>query len=488
MATLDLLIINPAAAHGIYGLLGNELIACEPPLWCRLIAGYIRDKGYTVKIIDAEAERLVPGQIGDSIELMVPKPKLIALVVFGHQPSASTQQMWGARQVADELGRGYNVPTIIVGGHVAALPESTLAEEPVTYACNGEGPVTILELLRGRPKAEIPGLVWMTEMGDIVNNPRAELPPLEELHGNAWDLLPMDRYTAHNWQCFGDLGKRKPYASIYTTLNCPYKCSFCCISAPFGNNRYLRRNPKDVVAEIKMLHEKYGVSTLKIVDEMFILTPSHYLTICDGIIDAGLGDKLNIWAYARVDTVKPETLAKLKAAGFKWLALGIESGSKHVRDGTDKALKSDDIIGVVRQIQSAGINVIGNYIFGLPDDDLGSMGATLALAMECNTEFANFYCAMAYPGSRLYSDALSRGLTLPSSWRGYSQHNDDCRPLDTEHVDAATVLRFRDDAFNTYFTNPRYLEMVERKFGAETLAHVKKMTTYKLKRKLLEAA
>lgn len=486
----DLVLINPAASHGIYGPLGDDLVAVEPPLWCRLIAGYIRDKGFSVKIVDAEALKWSPSDTARFAK--ADNPRLIAICVFGHQPSASTQQMWGANQVAVALreeGLFRSPPTIMVGGHIAALPERTLREEPIDFACNGEGPITIEGLLRGQPLWEIPGLVWKREHTDeIVNNPRAPMiDDLSMLHGNAWDLLPMDRYVAHNWQCFGDLSKRRPYASIYTTLNCPYKCSFCCISAPFGNNRYLRRNPLQVVDEIKMLHRKYGIGTIKIVDEMFILNPGHYLKICEGLIESGLGSKLNIWAYARVDTVRPETLAALKAAGFKWLALGIESGSKHVRDGTEKALKSDDIVGVVRAIQDSGISVIGNYIFGLPDDDMQSMQQTLDLALACNTEFANFYCAMAYPGSRLYENAVSGGAALPSSWRGYSQHNEDCRPLDTQHVDARTVVKFRDEAFQTYFSNPNYQKMIQGKFGDETLAHIQKMLGYRLKRKLLEA-
>jgi len=253
-------------------------------------------------------------------------------------------------------------------------------------------------------------------------------------------------------------------------------------------NRYRKFSPDFVVNQIKTLYEDYGVKTFKIADELFLLHEPHYNAICDRLIESGLGEKISFWCYGRVDTVKPHTLAKLKKAGCTWIALGIESGSKHVRDGAEKALKSEDIYGVVRAIQDSGINVIGNYIFGLPDDDLGTMGETLDLAMGLNTEFANFYSAMAYPGSRLYDDAVANGLTLPDSWRGYSQHNEDCRPLDTEHVDAATVLRFRDQAFDTYYTNPAYLDMIEKKFGQETLEHVKQMTRYKLKRKLLENA
>ena len=40
----------------------------------------------------------------------------------------------------------------------------------------------------------------------------------EDLNGDAWDLLPMHRYRAHNWQCFGDVGQRQPYASIATSF------------------------------------------------------------------------------------------------------------------------------------------------------------------------------------------------------------------------------------------------------------------------------
>ena len=198
---------------------------------------------------------------------------------------------------------------------------------------------------------------------------------------------------------------------------------------------------------------------------------------------AGIAHDINIWAYARVDTVKPAKLALLRAAGFRWLALGIESGSKYVRDGAQKRLKNDDIAEVVRTIRAADINVIGNYIFGLPDDDAASMQDTLDLAIDLNTEFANFYVAMAYPGSALYREAIQKGWTLPSSWRGYSQHNDDCRPLDTLYVGSEQVLEFRDWAFNTYFGSDRYRGMVEDKFGPETREHVERMLDYRLVRK-----
>lgn len=494
----DLLIINPNTREGVYGSLASEFAAIEPPLWCRLIAGYVRDRWFSVKIVDAEAEGLEPRQI--AARVLHDVPRLICLCVYGHQPSASTQTMTAARAAA-QMCKNFapNIPIIMVGGHVSALPERTLREEPIDYACNGEGPATIvglLEYLKGeRDINNVGGLVWWA--GDrrterLVNNQAVPLIDMKYLHGNAWDLLPqLSAYRAHTWQCMGGW-PRSPYASIFTSLGCPYKCSFCCIQSPFSpeinGNRYRMREPADVVAEIKMLHDDHGVKTFKFVDEMWLLNKRHVTAICEGLVSEGLGDKINCWAYSRIDTTHAGDLALLRRAGIRWLALGIESGSKHVRDGADKALRSEDIVGVVRSIQSAGISVIGNYIFGLPDDDLESMQSTLDLACECNTEFANLYCAQAYPGSKLYTDAVASGARLPGAWAGFSQHNAECCPLDTEHVSGSDVLRFRDAAFMQYFQRPEYLAMIRERFGPTTEAHIHKMLSHTLKRKLLETA
>jgi hypothetical protein len=105
------------------------------------------------------------------------------------------------------------------------------------------------------------------------------------------------------------------------------------------------------------------------------------------------------------------------------------------------------------------------------------------LAVELNCEFANFYSAMAYPGSPLYNQALEKGWALPEAWSGYSQHSYDCLPLPTEKVSAAEVLRTRDDAFHAYFS---YLDMVVRRFGLETRRHIEEMPRQRLRRRLLE--
>jgi radical SAM superfamily enzyme YgiQ (UPF0313 family) len=495
---LDLVLINPASRTQVYQSLGTKLAAVENPVWAGLMATFCRGKGLSVAVIDAEAEELVPDEVAERVQDL--DPVLAAVVVYGHQPSASTQIMTASGLVCTAIKQlSPEQPVLLLGGHVAALPERTLREEDADFVAVGEGLHTLVGLVEALKTpapdlARVPGLCYVEE-GRVRRTPdRPLVADLDgEMPGVAWDLLPMDRYRAHNWHCLGGR-ERQPYAALYTTLGCPYHCSFCCIQAPFKSgeraaglrdsaNSYRYWSPDLVIAQIDVLVNRYGVRNLKIADEMFVLNRRHVLAVCDRIIERGYD--LNIWAYTRVDTIKDGMLDRLKAAGFNWLAFGIEAGAERVRSDIDKRFDQEEVYEVIGRVRAAGINVIGNYIFGLPEDDLETMQATLDLAADLNCEFANFYATMAYPGSPLYALAVRQGVPLPEHWTGYSQHARDCLPLPTRHVPAREVLRFRDEAFLRYYTSPRYLEMVGRRFGAEAVEHVRDMTSYRLERDLL---
>ena len=496
---LDLLLINPANRKQIYQSLGNTISAIEPPVWAGLMATFVRRKGFSVGIIDACADNLSPQETAEQVSEL--NPTLTAIVVYGQQPSASSQVMAGASAVATEIKkRSANLKVLLVGGHVAALPERSLREEDTDFVASGEGLYTMVELIEalnsGQPDySKVRGL-WYWDAKTVKSNPP---PPLvmnveEEMPGIAWDLLPMEKYRAHNWHCFDGL-QRQPYAALYTSLGCPFHCSFCCIQAPFKSgekelgyknftNSYRFWIPEAVMVEIDLLVNKYGVRNIKFADEMFVLNPKHIMGICNSIIERGYD--LNIWAYARVDTVRDDMLDKLKQAGFNWLAFGIEAASDRVRDDVQKGIDREKIYQTIQKVRDAGINVIANYIFGLPEDDLESMQETLDLALNLNCEFANFYSAMAYPGSQLYNMAIQEGWDLPKTWSGYSQHAVDTLPLPTKYLSASEVLAFRDRAFHIYFENPKYLTAIEEKFGQETVDRIRQMAEHKLERKYVK--
>jgi len=246
-------------------------------------------------------------------------------------------------------------------------------------------------------------------------------------------------------------------------------------------------HPEFVVDEIERLVSK-GVTTIRITDEMFLLNRKHYLSICEQIKQRGLGEKLNMWAYSRVDTVADRSvLETLRAAGIKGLCLGIESGDRRVRLEIDKGRFEDvDVRRVIRQIHDVGIEVLANYMFGLPGDTLETMQRTLDLSLELCTSGWNAYAAMALPGSRLYADAVLAGTDLPKSYSGYSFHSYDCLPLPTKACSAAEILKFRDDAFHIYHSSRGFLDRIERLYGQEAVNVAKKMNGVRLKRAICE--
>jgi len=478
--SLDLLLIKPGSQKKLYGDLSNSLSGLEPPLWAALLAAFIREKGFNVRIIDAEidSKKILPCITSEN-------PKFTAIVVSGTNPSASTMNMAGSRALLQQIkDTGADTSTMLIGLHPSALPEQTMAEEPVDMVCQGEGFYTLLGLVNGDDQKDIKGL-WYRQGDKVLSNPRAELVDINKLPMPAWDLLPMDKYRAHNWHCFGNLKERSPYGVIYTSLGCPFSCTFCCINTIFGQKKIRYRDPERVVEEIDYLVKNYGIKNLKILDEMFDLNEKHVTRICDLIIEGGYD--LNIWAYARVDTINRAKLEKMKKAGINWLGIGFESGSKQVRSGVSKGWFDEaKIKNVVKMMRETGMCIGGNFIFGLPGDNAESMQESLNLAKEINPDYGNFYVTMAYPGSALYQEALKEKISLPDSWLGFSQYGYDTQPLPTEHLSAKEVLAFRDKAFNEFHSSKKYQDMILEKFGEETLQHVQEMLKCKLKRRLLE--
>ena len=131
----------------------------------------------------------------------------------------------------------------------------------------------------------------------------------------------------------------------------------------------------------------------------------------------------------------------------------------------DKPSNPEIIERAVEWTKEAGIWIVGNFIFGLPEDDRESMQMSLDMAKRFNFEWANFYCAMAYPGTKLYDQVKAAGGHLPKDWGAYGQYSPNAQPLATKYLAAKEIVAFRDAAFREYFESPRYQNMIEKTFG-----------------------
>ncbi len=486
---LDVLLINPGGTRkAIYQDLSKVFSAVDTPFWAALTAGYLRGKSFSVGILDANAENL---DLDETVrKIREAAPRFAAVVCYSQQANVCAPIMVAVNTLCKKIREEIPSQKIVLSGwHPSALPERSLEESGADCVLCGEGFYGFEKLLSGTPLEKVPGLCRKMADGTITVNPRCgNIQDLtEELPDVAWDLLPMDKYRAFSWMCLADFSERTKFASIFTSLGCPYKCKFCAIHATYGEHKLREWSPDWVLKQLDILVGRYGVRHINIHDELFVFNPHHYRPIAEGILKRGY--KLNINAFARVNVlakVSDEDLTLLKKAGFNWLKLGIETGSKEIRANVGKNnYELDTVKDVVRRCKSFGIDFCANFMFGLPGDTYDTMQSTLNLALELLPAFPSFFCTMAIPGSELYEEALKAGTRLPDTWLGYASQGYDFLPLPTEHLTAKQVLEFRDYAFDTYFRNPRFLDMIEHKYGMEAREHLQQMTAIRLKRKLL---
>ena len=148
-----------------------------------------------------------------------------------------------------------------------------------------------------------------------------------DLPGYAWALLPyrerpLDLYRAHFWHAGFDHSKRMPFAAIYTSLG----CDFCMVDivnrVDKGDDVYAAKSrgmrfwgSAFIACELEKL-ARMGVETVRISDEMFFLNRRHYKPLLEQIVSREFN--LRMWAYARVDTVRPAALDLFRRAGIGW--------------------------------------------------------------------------------------------------------------------------------------------------------------------------
>jgi anaerobic magnesium-protoporphyrin IX monomethyl ester cyclase len=502
---LDALFVNADSSLQAYQGLAETYAAIEPPTWALLLAQSCRAKGFGVGILDCDAERL-PLQTSVN-RITDANPRVAVFVVYGQNPNSGTTGMIGASALARELKKQHpEIPVCFVGSHTSALPREVLANDFVDFVLLNEGVYALHNLLASDLKTnleKIPGIGYKTMDGRGVLNAAQPVVPQDrmdiDMPGYAWDLLPyksspLDLYRAHFWHAEFDHNKRTPFAAIYTSLGCNFACNFCMINIVnrsdsgdeinASHSRGMRFWSAKLIGDELEKLANMGVETVRISDEMFFFNRKYYEPLLKEIIDRKL--KLRMWAYSRVDTVRSEYLELFQKAGINWLALGIEAGNQEVRQEVSKgSFKLVNIQDVCATVRNSGMNVISNYIYGFPEDTHETMQQTLDLALELNTEMANMYPCQALPGSPMYHIAKQNGWELPESYGGYAFLSYDSKPLPTKYLTAAEVLKFRDEAWQKYFSNPPYLDLVERKFGSVERKNVEAMASIKLKRKIL---
>ncbi|SVE41009.1 uncharacterized protein METZ01_LOCUS493863, partial [marine metagenome] len=234
---------NPGSSRVIYQDLAKDYSAIETPTWSLLLAQSIRSVGFSAGIFDVNAERLSTTQ---SVErLKKSSARLFCFVVYGQNPNSGTVNMNGAIKLANAIKKaGITIPISLVGSHVSALPLEVLnTESSVDIVLCNEGVYALKNLLSidlndESELKDIKGIGYRFNGQAQLTSPEMVVPQVrmdKDLPGYAWDLLPYDKkpldlYRSHFWHAEYDHDKRTPFAALYTSLGCTFKCEFCMIN------------------------------------------------------------------------------------------------------------------------------------------------------------------------------------------------------------------------------------------------------------------
>jgi len=419
------------------------------PMWLAYAAGALIQDGHDVELIDAVPRNWTHGHVAEHVERS--KPDLI--VIATSTPSIANDLAVGAAcktACPDTI-------TVFVGVHVSAVPEETLRGNASADAVViGEYELTLCELAghlhdpRDRWRT-IPGLAFRLGSDIIRTAPR----PLNE----QLDDLPMVAEVYRKFLNFKDYFysiARYPEVTLITSRGCLHHCIYCVYPQNLTGRRVRFRDIEKVLDEWEFVETHFeGVRELFIEDDAMTLDAVRCQALMRRKIERGI--RIGFTANSRAD-VDFETLKWLKKGGCRLLCVGFESGSQTILDRMNKKLTLEQSRRFVRDAKRAGIMVHGCYLVGLPEETEETLEATLAFAKELNTDTAQFFPLMVYPGTEAFEWARSSGYLATNDFSCWltpeGLHNCVVNRPELSHTQ---LVAFCDRARREFYLRPRYI-------------------------------
>jgi radical SAM superfamily enzyme YgiQ (UPF0313 family) len=347
--------------------------------------------------------------------------------------------------LADRLKSEFpEAKVLAIGIHVSALPEESLAMAPgLDGAVIGEPELTVREaalaIAAGKSLLGVPGLI-AREQGQIVRGPDRPPADLDALAEPAWELVKRDLYRLPF--------SGRPFLLLGTSRGCPFHCAFCADPVYYGHALRLK-SPERIVAELSIVRDRFGIRDFLFWSESFTLKPDWTRAVLQAIIQARLDVRFVV--NSRADHVDPELLSLLKAAGCWMIGFGLESGSQRVLDLMNKRLRLEQNREAVIQAKSAGLQVTAHLVLGYPGETAADLQETIALSCSLPLDFAQFYCAVPFPGSPLYQEAREKGWLSSEGWDRFEQN---FSVLNTAELSADEVMAWRRRAYRRFYSRP----------------------------------
>lgn len=326
--------------------------------------------------------------------------------------TAVTSEYRFIADIAKYIKNHYPDIYLLIGGtHVSLNPQDILRDE-FDALCIGEGEYPTLELVsqleKGMPPSGIPNL-WIKKDSQVEKNPAR--PFLQDL-----DNLPFpDREMWQEWIMEGS-GLRH---MVLLGRGCPFECTYCCNHAlkKISSGTYVRfRSADNVVEEIKEIVTQYPkVEEIYLEVETIGISKKWDIELCLKLkhLNATLSKPLTFGVNLRITpNADLESLfAAFKESNFRFINIGLESGSERIRcEILKRNYSNQDIIAAVRLARKYGLKVNFYNLIGIPGETLDDFKETVRMNKICLSDFRYNYIFYPYPGTVLHSICKEKGL------------------------------------------------------------------------------
>ena len=312
------------------------------------------------------------------------------------------------------------LPVILGGSHPTVLPHQSLRYTSADLAAVGEGELTLLRVLdafQGNGTTDrIPSLAYRKN-GEIGLNPRADLI-------NPIDSLPIpDRSFINRSHYFGEV--------IMTGRGCPFNCAYCASRTIWGR-RVRLRSVGSIIRELELLRkeaeaeetestrdsshqERPGRWVVKVVDDTFTVNRKRTVQVLEEIIRQGL-NCFDFTGGVRADTLDEEVVDRMKAANFKRVTLGVESGSPRILKMIRKGETNEDVKRAVKLLRHAGIKSHAFFMIGLPDETPDDIELSKRLILETQPDHVEINMVTPYPGTDIFEKLMPEDPSEIDRW------------------------------------------------------------------------
>lgn len=391
---VDLVLINPR-------MIGEE---SYPPISLLALASYVR-KDFTVKIVDAQAEKFTDEQV---LSIVKEETPIACGMTF------MTNQVPFVKQLLDLLKKEVDTKFIAGGVHTSVLPHE-VSQMGFDYCVVGEGELTLKEILKaiktGKNKS-IDGVWAKTGFKQ-----RKQIDKLSILPMPAWDLVNIQKYTVSQ----PDL--RYNYEggvclSISTSRGCPFECAFCSAHSVYGRGN--RPRPvKDVVEEIKHLSQNYHINDFFIVDESIFGSKKRAEQFAEEILRHNLHIRYASSARVTDPGINLGTLLKMKESGLVRVDFGVESGSQRILDNIKKHTSIEVIKKSHNIAHLSGVKTTSLMIVGHLEEDWGDVYDTFEMIADMETDYPEFGPLTPFPATEVFEKSNKNGWIRDYDWGNY---------------------------------------------------------------------